>query len=354
MPREDLNSRERWALLTYDDLPDRVPITPFITVHAAKVLGIDARTYCTNGQALGRSQLAAYERYGTDGIFVYSDMVAFAEAMGSTVSFTSEGIPHLDVPCIVRRGNIGRAKKIDKGNLGRIAGWLEAVGLCYDAVGGEVPINFIVMAPFTLAALLRGTEAFLFDLMEDPGFARELMEFAKESMLELIDLAVLEGAVPSVADPLASTSVISPAMYREFAFPYEKELVEYIRNIGFDAMLHICGETEPILKDVVGTGADLFSFDRVPVNTVVEKVGRSMRLIGNIDPVQLMFSSPEEIERDVRECIEAGRKSSRGFILATGCEVALDTPQKNIEALMKAGAKYGQLWDPADNTLDPL
>lgn len=350
MPRDALNSRERWALLTFDDVPDRVPIAPLITIHAARVLGVDARTYCTDGQALGRSQLAAYERYGTDGIFIYSDMVAFAEAMGSTVSLSPDGIPHLDVPCIEKRGNISRAKRIGKGNLGRIAGWLEAVGLCYDAVGGEVPINFIVMAPFTLAALLRGTEAFLFDLIEAPSFAKELMELAKESMLELIDLAVLEGAVPAVADPLASTSVISSRMYREFALPSEKELIEHIRRIGFDAMLHICGDTEPILEDVVRTGADLFSFDRVPVNAVAGKVGKDMRLMGNIDPVQLMFSSPEEIERDVRKCIEAGKKGLRGFILATGCEVPLDTPPENVEALMRAGERYGQLWYPADHT----
>jgi uroporphyrinogen decarboxylase len=206
------------------------------------------------------------------------------------------------------------------------------------------------VAPFTLAALLRGTEAFLFDLMEAPSFARELMVLAKESMLALIDLAVLEGAVPSVADPLASTSVISPAMYREFAFPGEKELIACIRRIGFDAMLHICGETEPILEDVARTGADMFSFDRVPISAAAEKVGKSMRLVGNIDPVQLMLSSPEEIQRDARECIEAGKRSPRGFILATGCEVPLDTPPENIEALMKAGDKYGQLWHPADQT----
>lgn len=344
---EELNPRERLALLYMDEVPDRIPVNPFITSHAAQVAGIDIKTYHADGLALGKAQVETFEKYGHDGLGVGGDTLIFAEAMGSITELTKEGSVILTKPAIENRSEIDKLREIGFHNGGRLEACFEAIQYCYDAVGDVVPIGFGVMGPFTLAAQLRGTEAFLMDLIEAPDFANELLDIATENMLRALDMIMLAGAGPGIGDPLASCSVISPRMYREIAAPREKVLIDYLHRNGMDVSLHICGETESILEDIAETGTDVFSFDSsVDIAVVRDRIGNRVRLVGNVDPVQIMHrGSPEQVKEAVRLCIEEGKKSPKGFMLATGCEIPYTTPIENVEAFVSAGKEYGLLWD---------
>lgn len=343
---EELNPRERLGLLFMDEVPDRIPLNPFITTYAAKIAGLDIKTFLTDGLALGKAQVAAFEKYGYDCVTLTLDTPVFAEVMGSVVEMNKEGRVTLKKPAIKERNEINKLKEISSRNIGRLEVFFEAIQYCYDSIGDVVPINFAVMGPFSLAAQLRGTGVFLKDLVEAPDFANELLDIATENMVRILDMIMLLGAYPFISDPLASCSVISPQMYREFAAPREKVLIDYIHRNGPDAMLHICGDTEPILEDIADTGTMMFSFEKVDINVVRRRIGNRVRLVGNIDPEEIMhLGSPQQVKETVRICIEKGKKSPKGFILATGCEIPYDTPIENLEAFMAAGKEYGLLWD---------
>jgi uroporphyrinogen-III decarboxylase len=54
-------------------------------------------------------------------------------------------------------------------------------------------------------------------------------------------------------------------------------------------------------------------------------------LLGNVDPVTVLQNgTPAEIEAAVAECY---RQAGRHYIIGAGCEVAPDTPARNVEAL---------------------
>jgi uroporphyrinogen decarboxylase len=62
---------------------------------------------------------------------------------------------------------------------------------------------------------------------------------------------------------------------------------------------------------------------------------------GNIDSFKLAFSSREEVMQLVKTCIS---KTAPGghFILSSSCEVTMNTPPENIDALIQAANEFGK------------
>jgi len=133
-----------------------------------------------------------------------------------------------------------------------------------------------------------------------------------------------------VGDPAAS--LIGPALYREFVWPYEKKLVEGLHAAGARVRLHICGSTRRILEDIGRLGCDIVDVDSaVPMSLAREKTGPKQVLLGNLDPVRdLRNGSPQSIEAALSEC---HRQAGARYIVAAGCEVPRDTPPENIQTM---------------------
>ncbi len=132
-------------------------------------------------------------------------------------------------------------------------------------------------------------------------------------------------------------------MFEEFAGPYITPVMQRIKGAGLPAMLHICGKTHRLFEQMADTGADVLSLDQVDLAEARERVGDRVTLMGNVRPAQtLLNGTPEQVEAEVRECLEKALDSPKGFILASGCEVPLNAPFENVEALMAAARKYGK------------
>jgi len=59
-------------------------------------------------------------------------------------------------------------------------------------------------------------------------------------------------------------------------------------------------------------------------------------MIGNLDPVKVIFqSNPEEVIIATKYLKES-MKGARNFVLSSGCDIPINTPLENIEAFMKA------------------
>ena len=210
--------------------------------------------------------------------------------------------------------------------------------------GRDTPLFKYVPGPFTLASLLRGQERFLRDLIRNPDLVRGILKPATESSKRFAVAAVERGVnVVVVADPVASTSMISPKMFDQFAFPYTEEVLRAVGGAGGIPSLHICGATTPILKRLVDTGARIVELDYlVDLQFAKEEIGNSVCIEGNVDPTRALLSGrPEDVEREARECI-AKAGPGGGFILSSGCEVPLDAPLENVRAMVLAAKKYGR------------
>jgi uroporphyrinogen decarboxylase len=199
--------------------------------------------------------------------------------------------------------------------------------------------------PFTTAAFLRGTEDFLKDISKNPEMAHKLLEISTQSVINYIDAVCDLGLSPSIAEPVASGTMISAKTFREFAKPYLKKCMDrIIERRGSGSTLHICGTTKKIWADMVETGIGNLSLDNIDdIGELKELFGDKVCLIGNVAPVEtIMRGTIEEIYDAGKLCISKAYDSPKGFILSSGCDIPIGTHPDKIIALMDCARIYGQ------------
>jgi len=345
MPGE-MNPRERWGLLLINEFPDRPPVFPLVTAHSAKVGGINMIQYSTSGKSLAEAQLKAQKRYGHDGLSVFTDVGIIAEAIGSKYHIREFDVPILDAPLIDDIVKIDDLTIPNPENDGRLPVYLEAIEILFEQKGDILPVFAYIPCPFTTSAGLRGTENFLVDTVLNPESAHKLLNISLRSAIEFCDGCVTSGALPILVDPLASGSVISRKTYEDFAKPYQKSLIDYLHRYDLDITLHICGDTSNLLDLISQTGADLFSFDLVPLEQVRNAMGEKVRLVGNLPPNQLLNSSPVNIREQTRSILDEGIHNPRGFVLSTGCEVPIQCNPDKLDIMIRQGKEttYNFKW----------
>jgi MtaA/CmuA family methyltransferase len=124
------------------------------------------------------------------------------------------------------------------------------------------------------------------DLVVDPDYLRVVLEKAFRWNVEFAQEAVSAGAdVIVLVDATASGDILSPEQYEEFAQPYEKRLVQVVRDAGAASILHICGNTRQNLPLMKATGADGVSVDQsMDMRWVKRTLGRKVAAVGNVSP----------------------------------------------------------------------
>jgi uroporphyrinogen-III decarboxylase len=194
---------------------------------------------------------------------------------------------------------------------------------------------------------LRGMHQALLDLIEEPRLVHRVMEKGVAIAVERgrfnIDLGL---RMLRLNDSVGNISVISPNHWRTFVFPHMKEVCAELHRYSPDVKIycHICGNILPVAEDLVKVGLDcigpldpLGGFTPLEVR---ERVGDSIALMGGVDTLSFINSTPEEIIEEARKCIvQAGRKG--GYILGSGCVVPRSARKRNLEALRTASEQYG-------------
>ena len=79
-------------------------------------------------------------------------------------------------------------------------------------------------------------------------------------------------------------------------------------------------------------GCEIVDLDYLsPVEEGRKAMGPDQTLLGNIDPVAVLRNgTPESITLAVAEC---HRQAGPRYITGAGCEVTLDTPHENLQAM---------------------
>lgn len=224
----------------------------------------------------------------------------------------------------------------------------QAVGSCQRAVATfkDKATRPLLPGPFTGATMLRGTEQLVFDVADDPEFVHQLMRLMTEAT-EAWALAMAQTGVTVlvIGDPQAGMSVISPKIYREFVFPYHKEIFSHLKeniSTGTHIGLHICGYLDPIMEDLVSLGIDYVELDAPSsLKRMVEVSQKKVVIRGNVGAEIFLEGTKEQIEQAVKDCIDAAAEGS-AYILSTGCQIPLDTPIRSARYYAEAAAKYGR------------
>jgi uroporphyrinogen decarboxylase len=333
---------------TFTDLDpqlDRVPAYIFTGACNAKLVGASLREFLQDYKVFTRAQIAAYQRYQPDILIMMWDLNMDIQAMGNELRYPEDGMSLVVKEFLEHKSNISKLKIPDPQKDGRIPGYLDA---CVEVknVVSDAPVSGVIAGPWTIAMGLRGANNLIIDTKIDPDFVHKLMKVSTEATKGFTEALVEIGIGVGYSEAPASCNLISPGMYRDFVFPYHQELVSYFKAKKVGVGIHICGNANPILEDMVATGASNISVDS---GTDLGKAAQATRhkavLIGNVPTDCFLSASKEVMGAAIQKCLDQVADDS-GYILAPGCEVPANAPIEKIGWFMEIAAELGSYYSP--------
>lgn len=290
--------------------------------------------YRENPKIIAECFIRAVEKYQYDGILVDIDTVTLAGACGVEIDFPENEPARSHTGCLSSLADIDQLKPVDIQRYKYANIWCEAVSLLKDYFKNEIYVRGNCdQAPFSLATMIRGVEHMMMDLvLESEERVFTLLDYCCEATIQFIRMMKEAGAdMISNGDSPAGPSMLSPDMYKKFALPYEKKVCDYAHQVNLPYMLHICGNTDIILDQMVTINADSLELDyKTNIHKAEELMRGKIVFSGNIDPSGIIaLGTPKLVREKTIELLEVFKGNPR-LILNAGCAIPSITPPENL------------------------
>ena len=334
-----MNGRQRIDAALNGRWPDRTPAMLHNFMMAAREAGISMRQFREDPRLIARCFGEAAERYQLDGILVDIDTVTLAGAVGVPLDFPEDNPARSNGSCLPVLEAVRDLQPIDISNHPRIQILVEAVTILVREYGDELFIRGNCdQSPFSLAGSMRGLDQWLMDVasQENDELVHCLLDYCTRVTCQLLKIMAKTGAhMLSNGDSPAGPDMLSPRFYGTYALPYERRIAECSHELGLPYLLHICGKTDRILKQMVDIGADALEIDfKTNLQLAHDVFQDKVTFVGNIDPSEVLArGTPELVKLRTEELLDTFADSPR-FVLNSGCALPADTPSENVHAML--------------------
>lgn len=343
-----MTKRERVKAVFAQRVPDQIPVMMHNFLSAAKEAGYTMREYRSSALRIADSLLRAAEKYDLDGVLIDMDTALLASACGALVKYPE------DIAAVAEdRQNrtmeelIEYLPHVSLQECDRVQIYLEAASILAEKCH-ENDLFFRCNAdqgPYSLACELTGMNEFLMSLVDEEceETIHALIGETYRICLEMHRLCYATGAdCTSYGNSSEGCSVVSPDTFRKFGKPYEVRLAADLKALGIPTMCHICGNVNPILEDLAGTGCPAYELDYKTDIELAQRISAGKFIIsGNIDPALMNSGKPEKIRETTRKLAEL-YNGKGGLIFCSGCALGPLTPEENIRAAVDAIHQYGR------------
>ncbi|MDR2754082.1 MAG: hypothetical protein LBC20_00105 [Planctomycetaceae bacterium] len=195
---------------------------------------------------------------------------------------------------------------------------------------------------------LLGYQDALMAVAVEPEHFSDLLKRVVEYNVTLAELAVKRYGIEVVAttDDVCSGRgpLLSPQSYKKILYPQFREIIEGYRSLGLLVIKHCDGDVRPFISLWIEAG--IHCLDPIDPNggldmkEIKEQYGNRICLKGNIDCTgHLVNGTPEQVEEEVRVCIEKGGKN--GLILSSSNTIHVGVKPENYRAMLNALRKWG-------------
>lgn len=336
-----MTSLERVLTTLSHKEPDRVPLFLLTTMHGAKELGISIREYFSRADTVIKGQIALREKYDSDCYFPFFYASAETEAWGGEVIYTDDGPPNAGSPIIrsfeeiesIEVPEISACKTLEK-----ITASIQGLA---DHAAGEVPVIGIVISPFSVPVMQMGFEAYLDLIYTRPDLFQVLMKKNQQFCVDWANTQLEAGATAiGYFDPVSSTTIVPPELYRKTGFVIAKETISRIK--GPTATHLASGRSLPILDDIARTGTAMVGVSALEDLQVVKQACRNkLTVLGNLNGIAMRNWTPAEAEEQVRVALAKAGQGG-GFILSDNHgEIPFQVPDSVLLAISAAVKKWG-------------
>ena len=342
-----MNGRQRILAHLAAEPVDCLPAMPITMTFAARGIGAPYLEYCTDHRVQVEGQVWVADTYDIDYVSAISDPAVEATDCGAPTVFFPDDPPanNGQTPLLGDKELLAHLQQPGIKPNGRMANRLAVIAGLKQRVGERKLIEGWIEGPCAEAADLRGINNLMLDFYDDPDFVERLFEFVLLMELDFAAAQVEAGAdLIGIGD--AAASLVGPHVYEQFVWPFEQRMVEGVHRLGAKVRLHICGNTRRILGGMGKLGCEIVDLDFLaPLDEGRAAMGPSQVLLGNIAPVRdLRGDTPESVYAIMGTCHQ---QAGDRYIVGAGCEVPRDTPDENLQALVRYARKH--LPQPTNN-----
>lgn len=319
----------------------KTPVTAFPSILTLELLSKSDTTFDEanhNPQKMAQVAASAYDYTGIEGITVPLDLWFEAESMGHIVE-RQEGT----ITPIITGAPYESPEDIevpeDFLNRGQFPVIEEATRIIHEKYDEKnVPIIGEVTGAFTLLTDLVDLGKIIKMLNSDYIEIDDALEEINKKLVEEIKFYQdLDVDVIVVNDPSSTAKILKPNLFADLVQPY---LMELSKTMKVPGVLHICGDTNSNLENMLSCGYEGLSIsqevDISHINQVKEKIGSSTVICGNLAIGEtLMMKNAEGVKEESVKCLD-----KNVGILGPGCNIAPETPLNNIKAMVEARDEY--------------
>lgn len=319
----------------------RPAVGPLASHYHARVGGVTLRDYTLKADVLADCVVAYWRKFQPDAVWMSSDTWVNAHAMGAPVAFPGENQPMggTGEPLIKRAEDIDRIPPPDPTSQGRWPTMIEALRRIRRALPDVCVIGCFDQYPFSLGCAVMGLERMMTAAVEEPALVRKLLARCADYAVAYA-CALADAGADMLSGGASPAALLGPRLYRELALPFEQEVIARIKErTRLPVSLHMCGRATPILADMARSGADVLELDQLTdMRDACRIVPPEIAIWGNLDPVAVLAQgTPEDVTRAANEFLETMRQAGRArFVLSSGCTLAMETPDENLHALIRA------------------
>jgi len=227
---------------------------------------------------------------------------------------------------------------------GKVAAFMKGVNKDLAELGyPSIPITMGIAPLDLIGDGLRDVTNVLLDIRRYPDKVKKACEALIEPIMK-VGLAPKDLGVKLAFIPLHLNEYLSPKLYKEFYWPYLKEIILRFLKEGIKSMVFFEGRHDAHLETILELpkGWGIAYFEKTDIRRAKEVLKGHTCVMGGV-PISLIVSgTPDKIDAYVKDLME-DVKPGGGYILTTSVRIApRETPLENIRALAKAVEKYGR------------
>ena len=195
------------------------------------------------------------------------------------------------------------------------------------------PLIVGMTGPYTLGAVLNGSEDFMVNCMTEPELVHEFLERVTGFLTAYAQAYKAAGAAGIlIAEP--STAMISPEMMAEFSNAYLSRIVDAVQDDSFAVIYHNCGAVNPHLETIAALPAAAFHFGSDVDLARAAACIPDRPILGNLDPRRFLADRPD-IPAETAALREKYRTLPH-WIASTGCDLSPAVRPETAHAFVEA------------------
>ncbi len=308
----------------------KLRIAPLMGLPGVGLSGTSLKQNLENADVQFASLKMLYDRFAPEAMFTMMDLSVEAQACGAQLSRPETRA------FSVKRHPVGSSEDLKDlrdpdpradGRMPLVLSVAQAMSEGFDCLSAAY-----VAGPFTLASLLTGAGNALRSVIRDQEFLRQLLQYCTRAIIRYSQALAEHGAdAVCILEPTAG--ILSPGQFEKNSAVYLKEIAA---AVAVPSILHICGDTNVLIPNMLETNCSAISVDwQVDMKQVLQQVRGRIQVFGNIDPVNVVaYGSVEDIDGALLELVSLARDNDN-LTISTGCDLPLDTNMENLSYLFR-------------------